>query len=99
MTPPFKSIDASNDGAPPHPGEILREDLLPHFKVTGEELARHIGIPFGTLNTVLTEKAPVTPSLANRLGASLGQGSSYWLALQLQYDLWHGSLNSSQQAR
>ena len=97
--PPYKSIDERGDTPPPHPGEILREDMLPHFKVTAEELARHIGISIATLTSVLSERAPITRSLATRLGTSLGQGARYWLALQLQYDLWHGSLVTSQQAR
>ena len=99
LAPPFKYIDTRSDMAPLHPGEILREDMLPHFNVTAEELARHIGIPAKRLNTVLSEAAPVTRKLAARLGASLGQGANYWLALQLQYDLWHGALATSQQAR
>lgn len=73
--------------------------LAPHFNVTAEELARHIGVPIQRLKTILDEHAPVTRMLAKRLGASLGHGPDYWLALQLQYDLWHGSLKSSFQAR
>ena len=95
LAPPFKPIDERIDTAPPHPGEVLREDVLPHFHVTARELARHIGVPFQTLDTVLRESAPVTQSLAKQLGASLGQGAHYWLALQFQYDLWHGALGIS----
>jgi antitoxin HigA-1 len=91
---PYKAIDERIDSAPPHPGEILREDLLPHFRVSPQELARHLGIPLQSLNTVLAERAPVTRSLAKRLGASLGQGPHYWLALQSQYDLWQGALKA-----
>lgn len=99
LSPHLKSIDERNDVAPPHPGEILREDMLPHFNVTAEELARHIGVPIQRLSAILDERAPVTRMLAKRLGASLGHGPGYWLALQLQYDLWHGSLQASLQAR
>ena len=95
--PPFKHINERTDTAPPHPGEILREDMLPHFHVSAGELARHLGVPLRTLNRVLSETAPVTQPLAKRLGASLGQGAHFWLALQSQYDLWHGALNASRQ--
>jgi antitoxin HigA-1 len=91
---PYKPIDERIDCAPPHPGEILREDMLPHFHVSPQEFARHLGIPLQKLNTVLSESAPVTLSLAKRLGASLGQGAHYWLALQSQYDLWQSALNA-----
>ena len=96
---PFKTIDDLSDNAPPHPGEVLREDMLPHFKITAAELARHIGVPRHTLDTVIAERAPVTGALAERLGSTLGHGARYWLALQLQYDVWHGSLSAPQQAR
>jgi addiction module HigA family antidote len=96
---PFKAIDERIDIAPPHPGEILREDLLPHYNVTVTELAQHIGVSPQTLDTVLSERAPVTRALAKRLGRTLGYGAQYWMAVQLQYDLWHGSLAASHQAR
>jgi antitoxin HigA-1 len=96
---PFKVIDERTDIPPPHPGEILREELLPHYKVTVAELARHLGVSKRSLDTVISENAPVTRALAQRLGRSLGHGAQYWMALQLQYDLWHGSLEASQQTR
>lgn len=95
LAPPYKMIDERSDTAPLHPGEILREDMLPHFRISAPELARYIGIPLATLNSVLNERAPVTRGLAKRLGAALGQGAQYWLALQSQYDLWHGRLDCS----
>lgn len=99
LASPFRKIDDLSDSAPPHPGEILREDMLPHFNVTADELARHIGVPVRTLDTVLNEAAPITRPLAKRLGKSLGHGAHYWLALQLQYDLWHGALTPADQTR
>jgi antitoxin HigA-1 len=92
LTPPFKPIDERSDTAPLHPGEILREDMLPFFHVSAPEFARHLGVSLRSLNTLLAEKAPITPPLAKRLGASLGHGPHFWLALQSQYDLWHGAL-------
>ena len=99
LPPLFKPIDERSDTAPPHPGEILREDMLPHFHVSARELARHIGVPLRTLDTVLAERGPVTRSLARRLGSSLGHGPQYWLALQSQYDLWHVALDASHHNR
>ena len=29
---------------PPHPGEILREDILPCLEITERDLARHLAI-------------------------------------------------------
>lgn len=72
----------------PHPGEILRVDLLPCLDLTPSELAAHLGLPSGVVDGLLSERTSVTPDLAQRLGLALGQGPHYWLALQMQYDLW-----------
>lgn len=76
------------DLAPPHPGEILREELLPRMAIDQIELARHLDIPARLLADLLAERAPVTVELAQKLGAAVGYGARYWLGLQIQHDLW-----------
>ncbi|HPG88300.1 MAG TPA: HigA family addiction module antitoxin [Hyphomicrobium sp.] len=97
--PLMKSAADLGDFGPLHPGEILREDMLPHYKVTAADLARAIGVAQANIDIVLAERAPVTQALAEHLGRSFGHSARYWMALQLQYDLWHGSLTASHQAR
>lgn len=100
MTNPIlKDTLDPNESGPPHPGEILREDMMPHYRVSAAELAGKIGVALTSLELVLAERGPVTQHLAERLGATLGHSARYWVAVQLQYDLWHGSLAGSQQAR
>lgn len=99
INPILKSVVNSNDPAPPNPGEILREDMMPHYRFSAAELAGKIGVALPSLELVLTERGPVTQQLAEKLGATLGHSARYWVAVQLQYDLWHGSLSGSQQAR
>lgn len=77
-----------SDAIPPHPDDILRQDILPCLDLTAAELARHLAVPERRLGDFLAERAPLTPDLAGRLGHALGQGARYWLALQAQYDLW-----------
>lgn len=86
----FKNID-SPDLYPPHPGEILREDILPHIGLPRRELARHLGMSPHALTELLNERRAVTLDIARRLGTALGQGARYWLGLQAQYDLWRAS--------
>ena len=85
--PVYKDIYARN-AAPLHPGEVLRDDLLPASGLSKTGLAKRIGIAPRRLNNVLTEKAPITADLAIRLGALFGHGPRYWLGLQMQFDLW-----------
>lgn len=76
-------------GLPPmHPGELLREDVLPALGRPKAEIARLLGISRQTLYDILTEKQPVTPGMALRLGKLLGNGPTLWLNLQRRYDLW-----------
>jgi addiction module HigA family antidote len=55
------------------------------------ELAAHIDLPRAVLDDLLAERTRMTPDLAKRLGVALGQGAHYWLALQLQFDLWQAA--------
>ena len=73
---------------PPHPGEILREDILPRLAITRSAFARHLGITPRTLADLLAERRQVTFEMAQRLGAAIGYGTRYWLGLQAQYDIW-----------
>lgn len=76
------------DVQPAHPGEILREDILPKLAINAAALAAHLGVAGAVLNELLAERRPVTFDLAQRLGAALGCGTRYWLGLQIQHDLW-----------
>lgn len=73
---------------PAHPGELLREDVLPALAVPVQTAAKHLGVSRQTLHRILSETAPVTPAMALRLGKLCGNGAALWLAMQSAYDLW-----------
>lgn len=77
------------DLPPTHPGEILREDVLPALELPKTRVARMLGISRETLYRLLREEQPVTQDLAARLGKFLGNGPGLWLRLQATYDAWH----------
>ncbi|UQS88691.1 HigA family addiction module antitoxin [Pseudomonas chlororaphis subsp. piscium] len=73
---------------PPHPGEALREDVLPAIRMGVRALAKHLGYSQHKLRTVVQTRAPLTADLAHRLEqAGLGSARLY-LAEQYAYDLW-----------
>jgi antitoxin HigA-1 len=75
-------------GIPPmHPGQLLREDVLPALGRPKTEIARLLGISRQTLYDLLNEKQPVTANLALRLGKLCGNGAELWLSLQKSYDM------------
>jgi addiction module HigA family antidote len=69
-----------------HPGEHVREDVLPALGKSKAEIARLLGISRQTLYEVLSEKQPVTANLAVRLGKLLGDGPDIWLRMQQVHD-------------
>jgi addiction module HigA family antidote len=77
---------------PPHPGETLREDILPALKLSVTDAADQLGVARPTLSKVLNGKAAISPEMALRLekwlGVKNGGRADVWLAKQTAYDLW-----------
>ena len=72
---------------PAHPGEILREDVLPAVSMTKTAVARALGISRQTLYDIINEKQPVTAEMAVRFGKLFGNGAAFWINLQRARDL------------
>lgn len=73
---------------PTHPGEILREDVLPALRLSVSEAARQLRVTRQTLHRVLSGRSAVTPEMALRLGRFCGNGPELWLRMQQAHDLW-----------
>ncbi|MDX2289990.1 MAG: HigA family addiction module antitoxin [Hyphomicrobiaceae bacterium] len=84
---------------PPHPGEVLREDILPKLRLSRAEVARHLKVSARSLGDLLRERRGITLDLAMRLGTAFGQGAHFWLALQMQHDLWLAAQGEPPQVR
>ncbi len=72
---------------PMHPGEIVREDILPELAMSEIDLANALNISRKTLREILSEKRSVTPEIAVQFGKLFGNGSRFWIHLQRTYDL------------
>lgn len=77
---------------PPHPGETLREDVLPNLDLTVTQAAEQLGVTRVALSRVLNGHAAISPEMALRLegwlGVENGGRADLWLAQQSAYDLW-----------
>ena len=73
--------------APMHPGEWLREMIIPATGLTKTEIARKLGISRQTLHDLIAERQPVTVAMALRLGKLFGNSAEFWLNLQRNHDL------------
>jgi antitoxin HigA-1 len=74
---------------PTHPGEMLLEEFLKPLGVSQSEFAVRLGVSFPRLNEIVRGKRSVTPDTALRLARVLGMPASFWLRLQMDWDLWH----------
>lgn len=72
---------------PIHPGEFLREEILPALNIPKTAFAKRLGISRAMLYAILEERAPVSPATALRLGRLLGTTAESWLNMQRDYDL------------
>ena len=77
---------------PPHPGETLREDILPALGLTVTQAASQLGVTRTTLSRVINGRAGISPDMARRIEIWLGQErggrAALWLGMQMDYDLW-----------
>jgi addiction module HigA family antidote len=73
---------------PTHPGEILREDVLPALRLSVSEASRQLRVTRQTLHRILSGRSAVTPEMALRLGRFCGNGPDLWLRMQQAHDLW-----------
>ncbi len=73
---------------PIHPGEIMREDVLPALGLSVTEAARRLGVSRQQLHRVLACTHPITTEMALRIGKLAGSGPGLWLRMQQAYDLW-----------
>ena len=79
---------------PPHPAEVIREDILPELGLSVTEAAKQLGVSRVTLSRVLNGKAAISADMAIRLHLWLGENSpsaASWLHQQANYDLWQAS--------
>lgn len=72
---------------PVHPGEILREDVIPALGKPKAEIARLLGISRQTLYDILGERQPITARMALRIGKLCGNGHEIWFRMQNRYDM------------
>ncbi len=70
-----------------HPGELLREDILPALDMPKTEIAEALKISRQTLYDILNERQPVTAEMAVRFGKLFGNGARFWINLQRNFDL------------
>jgi addiction module HigA family antidote len=70
-----------------HPSITLKEKLE-ELKMTPQELAIKTGLSVDTILSILNRESVITPEIANRLEKALSIPASFWIAKQLNYNLF-----------
>ncbi|RWJ04888.1 MAG: addiction module antidote protein, HigA family [Mesorhizobium sp.] len=71
----------------PHPGELLREEVLVPLGVEVTDAARRLGVSRTTLSRVINCHAGISPDLAIRLEQAGVSTARFWMNLQTNYEL------------
>lgn len=70
-----------------HPGEILGEEFLKPMNISQNQLGRDLAVSPRRINEIIHGKRRITADTALRLSVYFGNSSSFWLGLQMDYDL------------
>jgi addiction module HigA family antidote len=72
---------------PPHPGRIVREEILQPLVMSVTSGAKILGVSRQALNNLVNQRAGISPEMAVRLGKAFGVSAQTWLRMQSNYDL------------
>ena len=72
---------------PSHPGEILKEDVLPELGITVTAAASQLGITRVVFSRIINGKAGISPDMALRLAAWLKPSAESWLRVLASFGL------------
>jgi len=76
------------DRCPTHPGEVLRDDVIPATDRSKAAIARMLGLSRQHLHDLLAERKPVSAAVAVRLGKLFGVSAESWMRMQIAHDVW-----------
>ena len=76
------------NGLPPvHPGEIIKEDILPSVGLSVTAAAKALGVSRQMLHDILAERKPLSAVMCLRASRLFGGSPEVWMRLQAAYDL------------
>lgn len=84
---------------PPHPGGMLKRLCLDPLDLSVTEAAEGLGVSRNQLSMLINGRAGISPDMAVRLAKAFGGKAETWLALQMQYDLWHAQQRAKKDAK
>ena len=80
---------------PPHPGEFLQTRFLTPLAITQTDLAAALGVSRRRVNELIRGRRAMTPDTAVRLAIFFGNDATFWMHLQVAWDMRAAAKNVS----
>jgi addiction module HigA family antidote len=92
-------MEKQNALPPVHPGEIIKEDILPSVGLSVTAVAQALGVSRQMLHDILAERRPLSAVMCLKLARLFGGSPQMWMRLQADYDLKLASRDKKVMAR
>lgn len=86
-------MERTNGISPVHPGEIIREDILPGTGLSVTATAKALGVSRQMLHEILAERRPLSAVMCLKVARLFGSSPEMWIRLQAAYDLKKAAQN------
>src|SRR5579863_6579314 len=70
-----------------HPGEIIKEDILPSVGLSVTAAAKALAVSRQMLHDILAERKPLSAVMCLKVSRLFGGSPEVWMRLQATYDL------------
>jgi len=80
-------MDRKNRLPPVHPGEVIKEDILPSVGLSVTAAAKALGVSRQMLHDILAERKPLSAVMCLKVSRLFGGSPEVWMRLQASYDL------------
>jgi antitoxin HigA-1 len=87
------AVERKNALPPVHPGEIIREDILPEVGLSVTAAAKALGVSRQMLHDILAERRPLSAVMCLKVSRLFGSSPEMWMRLQAAYDLKKAAQN------
>jgi len=76
-----------------HPGEIIREDILPEVGLSVTAAARALGVSRQMVHDILAGRKPLSAVMCLKVSRLFGSTPEFWMRLQAENDLKKAAQN------
>jgi len=86
-------MERKNRLPPVHPGEIIREDILPEVGLSVTAAAKALGVSRQMVHDILAGRKPLSAVMCLKVSRLFGSTPEFWMRLQAEYDLKKAAQN------